>query len=122
MVNKPKIKGTAWETVVTKYLREGGFTAVERRALNGSTDKGDIAGIPGVVIEAKDQIRLDFAGFIAEVEAEKVNAACWLGVAWVKRRGKTSAADAYVVMTGRQFLEILQAMRSWLPVSGGMER
>jgi len=46
-----RAKGTAWETAIVGYLRGRGAPHAERRALNGSNDRGDIAGIPGLVIE-----------------------------------------------------------------------
>ena len=105
---RPKDKGTAWETAICAYLRET-FPQVERRTLGGSQDKGDIAGIPEVVIEAKNTVRLDLAGAIAEVEAEVRNARATVGVAWIKRKGKTSPGAGYVVMTGEMFVALLKS-------------
>jgi hypothetical protein len=108
MVNKPKIKGTAWETAIVDFLRAD-FPAVERRALTGTKDKGDVTGlgIP-VVIEAKNEKTITLATYLAEVQAEIANAGADYGVAWVKRRGKTSPGDAYVLMDGWQWLRILK--------------
>jgi hypothetical protein len=50
-MNKSKIKGTAYETAVVRHLNDNGFPYAERRALAGNLDKGDIAGIPSVVME-----------------------------------------------------------------------
>lgn len=111
MVNKPRIKGTLWETAVCQYLREHGFLATERRALAGNTDRGDIAGIQGVMVEAKNTTRLELGQFMAEVQAQTANANAWLGVAWIKRRGKTSPGSGYVVMTGEQFTQVLLALK-----------
>lgn len=52
-MTKSKEKGTRAETMVVKFLRDGERPGVERRALAGTKDKGDIAGIPGVCIEVK---------------------------------------------------------------------
>lgn len=41
-MNKPKIKGTRWETLVARYLSEVMGTRVERRALHGGQDMGDL--------------------------------------------------------------------------------
>ena len=47
MTNKPKKKGTGFESAVVKYLREQlGDDRIERRALHGSSDLGDIYRIP----------------------------------------------------------------------------
>lgn len=46
MTNKPKARGTAFETAVCRYLRERlGDDRIERRALHGSRDMGDIHGL-----------------------------------------------------------------------------
>lgn len=102
-------KGTSWESAIVAFLRDRGWLHAERRALGGARDRGDVAGIPGVVIEAKSAARLDLAGWLAEAEAERVNDGATWGVVWAKRRGKASPADGYVLMSGRTFVELLAA-------------
>ena len=106
---RPKDKGTAWETAIVNYLQEHISTLVERRALNGSQDKGDIAGIPHVVIEAKNASRIDLAGWLAEAQQERDNAQARVGVVWAKRRGKTSPGAGYIIMSGEDFITLLNA-------------
>lgn len=101
-----KAKGTRWESAIVGYLR-GLVPHVERRALSGVHDTGDIAGLPGVVIEAKDHREIRLAEFIDEAVREGDRANANVAVAWVKRRGKASPADGYVVMTGTQFVSLL---------------
>ena len=113
-MSKSKQLGTLWETAIVNYLLPK-WPTVERRALTGALDKGDIAGLPGVVIEAKNHGTLKLSAWVAEAQTEAVNAGAWLGVVWVKRRGKASAADAYVVMSGEQFAALLDK----LGVAGG---
>jgi hypothetical protein len=108
-MSKSKRKGTAWETDIVRYLAPL-FPDVERRALEGVNDRGDVAGVPGVVIEAKNCRELTLAGWVDEMIVEVHNASARIGVVWHKRRGKASPADAYVTMTGRQFVEILVAL------------
>ena len=48
-MNTSRRKGTAWESALVDYLIGKGWPHAERRALNGCNDKGDIAGLPGVV-------------------------------------------------------------------------
>lgn len=112
MTNPPKKKGTAAEVDVVQCLRMvGGYAGVERRTLAGIHDRGDIAGIPGLVIEVKNQQAMDLAGWVDEAEQEAANAGKGvLGVVWHKRRGKASATDWYVTMDGWTFLEFL---REW---------
>ncbi len=102
-------KGTSWESAIVAYLRESGAVHAERRALNGAKDRGDVAGVPGVVIEAKSAARLDLAGWVGEANTERDNDGAELGVVWAKRRGKASAADGYVLMDGRTLVGLLRA-------------
>lgn len=90
-------KGTAFETAVVNFLREAGYESAERRALNGRNDKGDVAGLPGWVLECKAEKTIDLAGYMGEAcrEAQNANATSYAAV--VKRRGK-GVSEAYVVM------------------------
>lgn len=109
VVNKPKRTGTSWEGAIVEYLRTAGVLHAERRTLSGSNDRGDIAGIPGVVIEAKNAARLDLAGWLAEAAKERANDHAHTAVVWAKRRGKTSPGAGYVVMDGATFVALLRA-------------
>jgi len=104
-----RAKGTAWESKIVDYLRGTGVPHAERRAANGSKDRGDIAGIPGVVVEAKSAARVELAAWLAEAETERANDGAALAVVWHKRRGKTSAGDGYVTMTGATLIQLLTA-------------
>lgn len=74
MVNKSKAKGTAAETAFVKYLRdEWNLPFVERRALSGTGDRGDIAGIPGVVLEIKDAEKKKMPEWQSQTLAEMSN-------------------------------------------------
>ena len=108
-MSKSKAKGTKWESDIVDYLRANGFPHVERRALHGTNDKGDIAGIPGVVIECKNQSRLSLAEWVDEAETEAHNDAAEVGMVWHKRRGFGSPGRAYVTMTGEQVAWLLRA-------------
>lgn len=103
-----KAKGTRAESAVVAYLRDRGFIHAERRALNGAKDLGDVTGIPNVVIEVKNQNRHSFSEWLDEAEVERENAGADVGAAWVKRRGKGSAGDWFVVMTGETFASLLE--------------
>lgn len=105
-----KAKGTRWETAIVTFLRESGHEWAERRAPSGAHDKGDIAGLPGVVIEAKAGARVELAAWVDEVTQEAANAGAHHGVVWHKRRGKTSAGDGFVTMTGATYMALLLAI------------
>lgn len=101
--------GTLWESAIVTFLKAMGAVHVERRALNGAKDRGDIAGIPGIVIEAKNAGRIELAKWMDEAEAERINDGADFGVVWAKKRGRASAGDGYVVMSGAAFTSLLRA-------------
>jgi hypothetical protein len=103
-----KKAGTSWETAIVEALRAYGFPHAERRRLSGNRDRGDIAGVPGIAIEAKNTSRVELAAAVTEANVEALNANVPIGVAWFKRRGKTSPLDGYVVMSGDTFLRLIQ--------------
>ena len=107
-MSKQKQKGTKWESAVVAYLRDHGFPHAERRALTGGKDYGDINASPGLVIECKDQARHSFAEWLDEARLEGVNAGAQVAAVWAHRRGKSSPADAYVVMDGHTFVWLLR--------------
>lgn len=106
-MSKSRSKGTAWETAVVTHLRTNGAPHAERRALGGRTDRGDIAGIPGVAIECKSAARVEMAAWVDEAQKEAANDGADLGLVWIKRRGKTSPGDGFVIMTGDALLHLL---------------
>lgn len=72
-MSKSKAKGTKAESDCVKYLRER-WPAAERRALAGTKDRGDIAGIPKTVGEVKAAAQLRIAAWQQEALAEMANA------------------------------------------------
>lgn len=106
-MSRERARGTAWESAIVAFLQSAGFGYAERRALSGARDKGDITGLPGVVIEAKNESRTDLSGWLNEAHTERGNAGADIGVVWFKRRGKASAADGYVLMDGATFAALL---------------
>lgn len=107
MTSRNKAKGSAFERAIVDHLRAAGWPYAERRLAGSAKDRGDIAGVVGVVIEAKSQARLTLAEWVDEAETERVNDNAWLGVVWHKKIGKASAGDGYVTMTGHQFTALL---------------
>jgi len=85
-VSAAKRKGTAAESSVVEFLSLQ-WPHVERRALSGARDRGDIAGIPGVVFEVKAAARLEIPAWLRELEAEIENDNAETGLLVVKPRG-----------------------------------
>jgi hypothetical protein len=109
MSNPSKAKGTAAETAVVAYLQRRGWPHAERRALSGSQDRGDVAGIAGVCLEVKSHRTHDLAGWMRELEAEQRNAGAVVGAVVAKKRGTTDPAEWYAVLTVRQLCDLLGA-------------
>jgi hypothetical protein len=103
-------KGPLFESQVVAFLQEHGFPFAERRVMGGSRDRGDVAGIPGLVIEDKNspEYLRKLASWLDEANEEAANADA-IGVVWHKRQGKGSPGDCYVTMDGRTFVELLKA-------------
>lgn len=101
--------GTRWETEIVRALVAFGWPFAERRRLAGVNDRGDIAGIAGIAIEAKNTNRLELATAVDEANTEAGNCGEGvLGIAWIKRKGRSSAEDGYVVMDGRTAMRLLK--------------
>ena len=108
-VSRSRSVGTAWETAVVRYLQERGWRHAERRALRGANDCGDVAGIPGLVVEAKACRDITLGAWMTELDVEVVNADADIGALWIKRRRYPNPRDAYVVLNGEDFTNLLKA-------------
>jgi hypothetical protein len=85
-MSKSKQKGTLAETAVADFLRQT-FPAVERRALAGVNDKGDLSNVPFSVVEVKNQRSYKIHEWMKETEIERINAGEELGVLVIKPNG-----------------------------------
>lgn len=101
-------KGPKFEKDVVEYLQRHGFPYAERRVQGGKNDRGDVGGIPGVVLELKNQNRLSLAEWVDEAEQEAINAGVTLYATVHKRRGKGDAGDAYVTLPLHVFAHLLE--------------
>jgi len=106
-VSAQRTKGTRWETAVVRALHDAGFVHAERRALRGAADRGDITGIPGLVIEAKNHRRAELAQWVDEAAAERDRDGARYAAVWHHRRGHARAEQGFVTMTGADFLRLL---------------
>lgn len=92
--------GSAFESEVVAYLAAHVDDRIERRARNGSKDRGDVSGLrhmgERVVVECKNHARLDLAGWLAEVERGNDDAVAGLVVH--KRHGKADPAEQLVTL------------------------
>jgi Holliday junction resolvase len=108
MSSASKAKGSAWERAVVSYLIDNGWPYAERRLAGDTHDRGDIAGVVSVVLECKSEKRIDLAGYMKELAIEMANDKATMGAAVVKKRGTTSAGDAYAVLPFELFCQLLK--------------
>jgi hypothetical protein len=85
---------------------------IERRARNGSKDRGDIGGVRTirggrVVIECKNVATLALPQWLREAEVERGNDDAAIGVVMHKRRGTTQPGEQFVTMTADTFAALL---------------
>jgi len=111
-----KAKGAKAENQVAEYLRANGYPDADRRPRNGRNDRGDIGGVPYVVIEVKNTTSYagELAGWLAEAEKERENAGAELGLVWHKRKGTTDPGQWYVTMTGETAGTLMRAFSAWM--------
>ena len=107
-VSASRRKGTNFETLVVRWLKDNGFPYAERRALHGALDKGDITGCGPLVFECKAKKAHDFSGWLKETEQERKNAEADFGVLVVKRTGYGDGADQYAVMRLEDMVKLLK--------------
>lgn len=107
-MSKERAKGTAWETACVDYLRTAFPTA--KRTGSANYGGGDIDLHPSYIIECKSVQRIDLAAIVDQAETAAKRNAADFACAWIKRRGKTSPAEGYVVMSGAQLLWLLSAL------------
>lgn len=110
-MSRSKQKGTAAETAVARYLQTNGWAHCERRALIGSSDKGDITGVPGICVEVKSAVRYDIPEWLKETATETGNARADHGVLIVKPKGvgDTRVGDWWAVMPLAHMVRLLHA-------------
>jgi len=103
-----KAKGRNWETSCVSWLIEHGYPFAERRRLTGAQDKGDIAGVPGVVWECKSSRTYSLPQWVREAEVERANDGVPVGLVWAKQNGKTDPGQGFIVMTPLVVVNLLQ--------------
>jgi hypothetical protein len=103
-----KAKGRFWENRIVAYLTSAGWPYTERRRLAGTSDRGDIAGIPGVIIEAKSAKTYSLPAWMKETRIERNNAKAAIGALWIKANGKTDAGEGFVLLPPEDFVRLLR--------------
>jgi predicted RND superfamily exporter protein len=107
-MSKQKQKGTSAETAVVKHLKGHGYPNVERRALTGAYDKGDISNFYDIVIEVKNHANPRLDEWMEELKTEIKNAEASTGVVIHKRRGTTNVGEWYATMPVSIYLDLVK--------------
>lgn len=109
MPNANKQKGRRAELAVARYLVAEGWPHAEPTRRSGwSDDRGDIDGIPGLLLEVKDCHAWRRDEWIAELEAEMSNARCQFGSLIIKRRGSSDVGDWYALLPVRLLVSLVR--------------
>lgn len=111
MSNPRKQKGSAYERVIVTYLTLQGFN-VERTRAGWSDDRGDVHGISHPVlgnftIECKNHKSLDLAGWLGELERERVANGGGLGAVVHKRPRVTDSEQQYATLPLWMLVQLL---------------
>lgn len=116
MANPSRDKGTRLESQVAAYMARCTGDPVERRALHGANDMGDLKGLRAhggeVVVECKSHGHLTLGKMLdalEQAEVERGNADAVAGVCVFKREGVTDrkvsrAGDHLVLTTLRDYM------------------
>ena len=108
--------GTRFETSVADYLARHVDDAIERRARNGSKDRGDISGLRHMrgrlVVECKDYGgQFKAAQWVGEADVERGNDDAMAGLVVAKRRGTQAPQDQWVLMTLGELVALINGDR-----------
>lgn len=106
-----KAKGSLFERDLLAYLRNEGYDA-ERLRLAGKDDEGDLVlkiGGLAFVLEAKNEKKMNLAGYVREAEVEAKNYARsrklpWVNFAALVKKRNAGIGEAYVVVPLHEWL------------------
>lgn len=100
MTNAPRVKGTRAESAARAWLRDETGFPVERSALRGNRDVGDLIGLPSTVVEVKNTRLPDPRAWARELTAEMRNAEAGDGVVlWSPHGVGVNQVDRWVAFT-----------------------
>lgn len=117
-MSRQKQKGTAFESAIVEYLQNNLCDdTIERRALNGTADRGDITGVKfcgqRMTLECKNENRMRLAEYMREAETEAANDNAFYYAVIHKKRGvgisnAKTIGQQYVTMPLHVFTHIIE--------------
>lgn len=122
-MSKQKQKGTAFESAIVEYLQNQLCDeTIERRALNGTCDRGDITGVTfcgqRMTLECKNENRMRLAEYMREAETEATNDNAHYYAVIHKKRGvgistAQTVGQQYVTMPLHMLVSIIYDANRW---------
>lgn len=122
-MSKAKQKGTAFETAIVEYLQNQLCDdTIERRALNGTCDRGDITGVTfcgqRMTLECKNENRMRLAEYMREAETEADNDGAFYYAVIHKKRGvgistSQTIGQQYVTMPLHMLTNMIYDANRW---------
>lgn len=122
-MSKQKQKGTAFESTIVEYLQNQLCDeTIERRALNGTCDRGDITGVTfcgqRMTLECKNENRMRLAEYMREAETEAHNDNAFYYAVIHKKRGVgistlQTVGQQYVTMPLHMLTSIIYEANRW---------
>lgn len=122
-MSRQKQKGTSFETAIVEYLQNNLCdNTIERRALNGTCDRGDISGVvfcaQRMTLECKNENRMRLAEYMREAETEARNDNAPYYAVIHKKRGvgistPRTVAQQYVTMPLHMLVSIIYEANYW---------
>jgi Holliday junction resolvase len=108
MSSASKRKGSSAERDVVNYLKRKGWKYAERRIAGDTYDRGDIAGLPEVCLEVKNQKTQSLSEWVKELEIETKNAKAETGAVIHKKRGVSDVGKWYATMPVEVYVQLLK--------------
>lgn len=102
-------KGRRWVHVVDQWLTRAGAVTTARPWMEPGDDLHVVIGDVVLSVEGKDHRTLNLAGWVDQAGRNAPDGAVPVVIA--HRLGKSQPDDAYVVMSGRAFLELVTSCR-----------
>lgn len=120
MANPPRRKGTSAETQVVDWFHKIGEPQVERHALHGNHDLGDLTGVPGCVVSVKFVGKgkpINLSGWLNDLAVMQRNVNLRtpdfeepLGLLIVRRAGYRDPGDWYAVQPLRDWWDLYREL------------
>jgi hypothetical protein len=101
-------KGSHWRKLVQDWLAELGYECKAKAWMQPGDDITAVRGMLTLSIEAKDHRKLALAGWVDQAAKQCPDGQIPVVVA--HRLGKSRPEDAYVIMSGRAFADLLESL------------